>query len=394
MNRLPDELWRGIAGFMDHPTLCAWRLTCTRNACNYDQQLKTLYIKSDTKITTDDLSTLTYLTELSLYDARNKTGLCMVVSKLVSLTTLHTYSGVTNEDIMQLTALTSLSLMHNVSVTAVSLNRLQYLYLHDDIMIPGKDIMSLSSLTSLTLSGNHTVFNWHITAMTNLQILSIGYDEHISMLPCGITSLDISSRNLIRDDAILALPLTTLKLRYNNVISGATVSKLTGLTLLDLSYADRMNDAELAVLTNLHTLNLNHNHSITSVGIHDLTNLTSLRIRDCLYVDDTGIRALTRLQYLSMGSRKGICPWSHVMPMLTRLKLQSPYSGGTGDDDLRRDNACVSLTTLDVRRCSDLDILDLPHISTLQTIIVRAPGLPGEYGALRSNSQARIIKRT
>lgn len=164
-------------------------------------------------------------------------------------------SGVTSNQLLNLTNITWLNLCENPIISNISyLTNLKTLNLathHTYLEIQNSDLLNLN-LTSLNLSGNHQITK--ISHLTNLKKLNIN--------SCDIPDFELKNMDLIRLDAY-----------YNQNIYN--ISHLTNLKHLDIShtYINSNN------LKNINPFYLNVNGCSNITDINHMTNLTHLRAR-------------------------------------------------------------------------------------------------------------------
>lgn len=221
------------------------------------------------KITDSDISQFTNITKLSLVrDA------------------WITYKGIEN-----LTNITDLSLnityiclddvFNNLSSNLVNITKLslRHMKCNNHNM---DNLTYMNNVTTLTLGSRSLVTNHILRTMTSLTKLhlsdsAITYDG-ISLLT-GLKSLDLESNVHIIDAHLTNMTyLTCLKLGYTDYITDNGINKLTNLRKLCLRNKYNVSDHSISGLTNLINLKIHYNSKITYKSLSQLTNINTLTV--------------------------------------------------------------------------------------------------------------------
>lgn len=256
---------------------------CTWSNIVHDQVV--VSFKDAYKETNWLLCHFTQITSLSLLPSRHFID-DRSVERLINLKKLYlpAYKLVSDAALMKLTNLTHLDLRENTQILERGLCRstqLTSLNLTRNEVIRNKAIVQLPHLTYLNLSGNYRITDDALRILTN------------------ITSLSLVDNEIISISGLQYLPkLTKLDLRNNKKITG--LKKLTKLKKLCLSNS-AITDKVLECMTNLRHLDLSVNYDyqlITDASVQKLTRLTSLVLSRTKYFSDACFLNLTNLTKL------------------------------------------------------------------------------------------------
>jgi Leucine-rich repeat (LRR) protein len=245
--------------------------------------LRLLNISLKEKVTDKSLIRLSSLTELNANSNGYVTG--MSIKNLTNLTALYIGStrsiDIPESTLKYLTNLTKLNLS-NVSFSSQSIKHLDKLQI---LNIAGTKINTISTLTNLTkLYTNELCSIDEILQLTKLSHLTIPGEfvltDKVQQLTSlqGLTSLHIKTPNLTDDTLIKFSNLTALYLNETNLITDASIQRLTNLKILDMSGTwSFVNESCLMKLQNLTALNICGTPiSVKSLLIHpSLTHLST-----------------------------------------------------------------------------------------------------------------------
>lgn len=246
----------------------------------------------------------------------------LLLTNLRDLTLSWGNNNIRDEDLLQLTNLTSLDVKKRSIFTDASLSL-------------------LTNLTSLHIGGNKNVTITCLFHLSNLNQLndydlkteSVGLNSFtpiaVLLRLTNLTSLDLGEDwDLTISDLLQLTNLKSLNLgegKNTNIdnISLTSLLLLTNLTRLDLAENREIRDAGLRGLTNLRELNLGGNQKITDAGLFLLTNLTSLKLGWNYKIKDRGLFLLTNLTRLDLGCNQTTITDNALLRLtnLTYLKL-------------------------------------------------------------------------
>ena len=198
----------------------------------------------------------------------------------------------------QLSILSSLTSLENLSITNLSINT-------DEL----ETIGSLTKLNNLTLNNCGLSTISPLNELTDLRVLNLGNNTIRNIAPLAsmprLTELHLQ-HNALTDLSSLSglISLSTLDVSFNNIDSLVPLYGITGLTWLDASNNNLTQVTNIAVLNSLEHLSLAYN---TISDVSELTNSTALKVLDLsnnLLTDISGLSALTNLTYFNFASNQ------------------------------------------------------------------------------------------
>lgn len=227
-------------------------LTIAEGAESYDDliylpYLQSLTIKNSTADGLSGLSSLRYLTELTIADSYVKTNDLLTIAALPNLQRLTLKNcGLSSIDNLQSAA------------------NLQYLDLSSNSIRDVSALSFMSGLTQLNLSHNAMTSLNAISSLTGLQSLDVSNNSLASLIPISgciqLQKLNISNNSLVTLSGIKGLTsLTELDLSGNLLSDVAQLASCPAIKHLDISGNNLTDISSLAVLKSLEYFNFSRN---------------------------------------------------------------------------------------------------------------------------------------
>ncbi len=294
------------------------------------------------------------------------------------------HSAVVTEDVLRrMCGLTKLALLYNQHVN---------------------DVSSLVRLTSLNIS--HCRVRTGVSKLTSLTVLDLAGnnyigDEDIQHLP--LMSLNVNNNTLITDKAIIALhrTLTYLKVGYKSPVTDAALCGAGRLTTLVCFHYSQITDVGVGYVPSLTSLNLWGNSSITSNAVSRITMLrtldidsnpmisnwciaqlpllTSLNLKRNTVITDAGVSCLSQLRLLNLSLNHTITDAGIQHLALTELILEEnamiTNDGIKYMTTVRSLNLYHNHAITDINHLSALTTLDLQYNCTITDACIRGLSL-------------------
>jgi len=202
------------------------------------------------------------------------------------------FCGCTDEGLMQLERIESLTIDHPYRMTGACfehLQRLQSFSTRYCRSIEGNSLQYLSNVVTFEMQSNENIEDRHLSFLKHVKKLCVSSCPNISdvglkNLPKCLRELDISSNGLITDQGIwFVRQVTSLHIRECGLITDNGISYLVDLVELDILDVPLITDEGLCKLQQLKIL-LNP-FVVNQLTVNILKRLPNLEILQC-YIDD------------------------------------------------------------------------------------------------------------
>jgi Leucine-rich repeat (LRR) protein len=259
------------------------------------------------------------------------------ISPLTALSNLRALNGADNPDILDFSALSSLTNLESLSLSGnlitnlaplQSVSRLTVLNVDNGLLSSLSPIAGLTNLNFLSVQKNLLTNSAGLSNLTNL--LSLNLDRNViinptlPLVPNRLNSLSLSSNRIASVQPVISLTnLESLTLAANPIADYSGFSALSNLSELSLSGNSISDISFLQNLRNLSSLDLHGNLIADISPLGSLTNLSELNLASNLTANLSALAGLVNLASLDLSSNP-IANWNPISALsnLTELYVQ------------------------------------------------------------------------